>query len=99
MQRSFAAFNGDLLRNCWIVRRSVPGCQPKWLVLFCGFFLVGRCRNPPGKESAQKPRLMPRPCAVEIHARGYQKETESIEMPRPCAVEFHVSCSWLTSWR
>src|SRR6266404_4781408 len=30
---------------------------------------------------------MPRPCAVESHARRYQKAPELSEMPRPCAVE------------
>src|SRR6266480_1068903 len=41
---------------------------------------------------------MPRPCAVEIHARRHQEATEFSEMPRPCAVEFHVLCSWSIRW-
>jgi hypothetical protein len=31
---------------------------------------------------------MPRPRAVEIDARGYQKAAEVFEMPRACPVEF-----------
>src|SRR5258705_467607 len=34
---------------------------------------------------------MPRPCAVEAHARGYKlAQTIALQMPRPCAVEAHA---------
>src|SRR6266403_1057136 len=34
---------------------------------------------------------MPRPCAVEFHARGYRESCPTLsQMPRPCAVEVHA---------
>src|SRR6266436_3183667 len=36
---------------------------------------------------------MPRPCAVESHARRYKTLSLIFQMPRPCAVEPHV-CSY-----
>src|SRR6266404_91507 len=34
---------------------------------------------------------MPRPCAVESHARGYNESHSTLsQMPRPCTVESHA---------
>jgi len=40
---------------------------------------------------------MPRPCAVEVHARCYKTNPQNfLEMPRPCAVEPHA-CRYKTN--
>ena len=37
--------------------------------------------------------MMPPPCGVEIHVRGYKKDSyETLKMPPPCGVESHVGC-------
>src|SRR5258705_2770147 len=51
-----------------------------------------RGRRHLARRKGRKIRIwMPRPCAVETHARSYQKgRGKVLRMPRPCAVETHA---------